>query len=42
MDFSMEKFLQILPAQAAYLAAGLGLMFFIYKKGVKKLYVNGG
>lgn len=41
-DFSVEKCVEILLAQAAYLAAGLGVMFFIYAKGVKKLYVNGG
>ena len=42
VDFSMEKFSEILLAQVIYLAAGLGLMFFIYEKGVKKLHVNGG
>lgn len=42
VDFDMEKLTEILLAQAVYLAAGLGLMFFIYRKGVKKLYVNGG
>lgn len=41
-DFHMESFLEILPAQILYLAAGLGIMFFIYGKGVKKLHVNGG
>lgn len=42
VDFSPEKYLEILPAQALYLAAACGLMFFLYGKGVKKLYVNGG
>lgn len=42
VDFSPEKCVEILAAQAVYLAAGLGLMFLIYRKGVKKLYVNGG
>lgn len=42
VDFSVEKFIEILLAQMIYLAAGCGLMFFIYAKGVKKLYVNGG
>lgn len=42
VDFSMEKCIEILSAQAVYLAAGCGLMFFVYGKGVKKLYVNGG
>ncbi len=42
VDFSLEKCVEILTAQAVYLAAGSALMFLIYKKGVKKLYVNGG
>lgn len=42
VDFSLEKYLEILPAQAVYLAAACALMFFLYGKGVKKLYVNGG
>lgn len=42
VDFSMEKYVEILMVQAAYLAAGCALMFYIYGKGVKKLYVNGG
>lgn len=42
VDFSMEKFIEILLAQIIYLAVGFGLMFFIYGKGVKKLHVNGG
>lgn len=42
VDFGMDKYMEILLAQAVYLAAGLGLMFLIYAKGVKKLYVNGG
>lgn len=42
VDFSLEKCVEILLAQAAYLAAGCGLMFLIYRKGVKRLYVNGG
>ncbi len=42
VDFSPEKCVEILAAQAVYLAAGCGLMFLIYGKGVKKLYVNGG
>lgn len=42
VDFSMEKYLEIVQAQAAYLAAGCGLMFWMYAKGAKKLYVNGG
>lgn len=42
VDFSMEKWLEILLAQMLYLGVGLGLMFFIYGKGVQKLNVNGG
>ncbi|MCI9337828.1 MAG: ABC transporter permease [Lachnospiraceae bacterium] len=42
VDFSTEKYAEILLAQALYLAAACGLMFFLYGKGVKKLYVNGG
>ncbi len=42
VDFTPEKFLEILGAQLLYLAVGLGAMFLVYGKGVKKLYVNGG
>lgn len=42
VDFSMEKYFEILLAQALYLGASCVLMFFLYGKGVKKLYVNGG
>lgn len=42
VDFSLEKYLEILLAQALYLAAAFGLMLFLYRKGVRKLYVNGG
>lgn len=42
VDFSPEKCVEILTAQAVYLVVGCGLMFLIYRKGVKKLYVNGG
>lgn len=42
VDFQSEKCVEILAAQTLYLAAGCGLMFFVYRKGVKKLYVNGG
>lgn len=42
VDFSVEKYSEILLAQALYLTAGCGLMFWIYAKGVKKLYVHGG
>ncbi|MDE7479241.1 MAG: ABC transporter permease, partial [Lachnospiraceae bacterium] len=42
VDFSIEKYLEILLAQVIYLAAGFGIMFWIYERGGKKLYVNGG
>lgn len=42
VDFSTEKFIEILLAQTLYLACGMGILFFIYGKGVRKLYVNGG
>lgn len=42
VDFQIDQYLEILLAQLLYLAVGCGLMFFIYGKGVKKLYVNGG
>lgn len=42
VDFSLEKCLEIAAAQILYLAVGCGLMFLIYRKGVRKLYVNGG
>ena len=42
IDFSGDKFLEILSAQIIYLAVGFLIMFFIYGKGAKKLYVNGG
>lgn len=42
VDFSPAKCLEILAAQVVYLACGVALMFLIYRKGVRKLYVNGG
>lgn len=42
VDFSVGKCMEILLAQVLYLAAGCGLMFLIYRKGIRKLYVNGG
>lgn len=42
VDFSMGKCLEILAAQMIYLTVGCGLMILIYRKGVRKLYVNGG
>lgn len=42
VDFSREKCLEILCAQLLYLFAGGILIYLVYRKGVKKLYVNGG
>ncbi|MCM1183467.1 MAG: ABC-2 family transporter protein [Roseburia sp.] len=42
VDFSTDKYLEVLSAQIVYLAAGCAVMFFLYGKGVQKLYVNGG
>lgn len=42
VDFSPEKWVEIIVAQLIYLAAGCVFMLFIYSKGAKKLYVNGG
>lgn len=42
VDFSMEKYVEILLVQMLYLTFGCGMMFLIYKKGGRKLYVNGG
>lgn len=42
VDFSMGKCMEILSVQAIYLAAGGMLLSGIYRKGVKRLYVNGG
>ena len=42
VDFSTGKCIEILSAQILYLMAGCGLMFWLYGKGVRKLYVNGG
>lgn len=42
VDFDMGKCVEILVVQMIYLAAGCSLMFFVYGKGGKKLYVNGG
>lgn len=42
VDFSMEKYLEILLVQMVYLGAGCGILFLLYEKGGRKLYVNGG
>lgn len=42
VDFSPEKYVEILLAQALYLTLGCAAMFGIYRRGGRKLYVNGG
>ena len=42
IDFSTEKFIQILIAQILYLVISILIIGILYKKGVKKLNVNGG
>ena len=42
IDFSIEKFIKIFIAQILYLAISIGLIGYLYAKGVKKLNVNGG
>lgn len=42
IDFSMEKFIQILIAQIIYLVIVFALAIILYERGVKKLNVNGG
>ena len=42
VDFNYKNAIYILLAQIIYLALGYGLCTFIYRKGVKKLNVNGG
>lgn len=42
VDFSNQEFIKIIIAQAIYLIIGFIICHLIYKKGVKKLNVNGG
>lgn len=42
VDFSADKYIEIILAQALYLGAAAALMLFLYGKGVRKLHVNGG
>ena len=42
IDFSMQNFIHILVAQIIYLVITISLIVILYKKGVKKLNVNGG
>lgn len=42
VDFSLNTFLETLLIQGIYLLICAGIVHFIYRKGVKKLNVNGG
>ncbi len=42
IDFNIEIFTQIIIAQILYLLISLFILVALYKKGVKKLNVNGG
>lgn len=42
VDFSVEKYLEILLAQVLYFVFGIIILFWIYERGGRKLYVNGG
>jgi len=42
IDFSMGNFMQIIIAQILYIVISMGIIGILYKKGVKKLNVNGG
>lgn len=42
IDFIMSKFIQVLVAQAIYLIITIAVVLILYKKGAKKLNVNGG
>ena len=42
VDFSTEKFIEIIVIQIIYLGIGFIIAHLFYKKGVKKLNVNGG
>ena len=42
VDFSLSSGIRIIIAQLIYIFISYGLCLFIYKKGVKRLNVNGG
>jgi ABC-2 type transport system permease protein len=42
IDFTMGKFIQVLVGQAIYLVITIAVVLILYKKGAKKLNVNGG
>ena len=42
IDFTMGKFIQVLIAQTIYLIITIAVVLILYKKGAKKLNVNGG
>jgi ABC-2 type transport system permease protein len=42
VDFSLEKAVSIILAQSIYIVIAYSVCLFIYKKGVRKINVNGG
>lgn len=42
IDFSMETFTQIFLAQVLYITISIIIISILYRRGVKKLNVNGG
>lgn len=42
INFTIEKFIQVLIAQIIYLVITFGAVLILYERGVKKLNVNGG
>ena len=42
IDFSIEKFIQVLIAQLIYVVIAFAIVITLYERGVKKLNVNGG
>lgn len=42
IDFTVKTFIEILIAQILYLIISIAIVIILYKKGVKKLNVNGG
>ena len=42
VDFKLDMFLQILVFQIVYIIISFAICHLIYKKGVKRLNVNGG
>jgi len=42
VDFTLDKFIEVIIIQVIYLIVCLGIALLIYRKGVRKLNVNGG